>query len=460
MATRLSTSSRLWRSSSTTSHLFAPPRPVQRRQLFGWGKKKQLPVAPKPLLTQDNLFHPLSQSPFPEMRAKGDRIKHLAYCPLSLEKYGEKVHVQFECPDCGFPTHASEERWREDENHGRYWPRLREANEDEHDLRSGREMTEFKLPGEQPYEEAVSMGNWDVFLYTRGFASIESERARRHVSKLLTYPMTIGSVLHENSPYTLRNQRLLPEGLRSLVALRSTLHPPERPSSSSTPTGAAALPPAPARIFILGARAESSLPAHVLAQLSHLFPSLPLHIVFIGPEAYLPNTKAGAAEVEAQRSVYGVPSHTRIEHDGRLTVTSLRAHYDQVHDVLGPFDPYQDVFFAFSPGFGFPDEVDPTKTQLETNWLAGVRQILETKCALFCTGFSPADVERDVVALDKTEGIKGEFDWLLTPGENVFASEKWEIAEFDPRVAVKTNWGVWGIRGKRYEVRGAPVEEQ
>jgi splicing suppressor protein 51 len=186
-------------------------------------------------LSQDNLFHPLSQSPFPEMRAKGERIKQLAYCPVSLDKYGEKVHVAYECPNCGFPTHASEERWREDENHGRYWPRLREANEDEHDLRSGREMTEFRLPGalaghlageenadlcptgEQEYEQAVSMGNWDVFLYTRGVPSIDTERARRHVSKLLTYPITIGSVLHENSPYTIRNQRLLPEGLRSLL---------------------------------------------------------------------------------------------------------------------------------------------------------------------------------------------------------------------------------------------------
>lgn len=99
--------------------------------------------------------------------------------------------------------------------------------------------------------------------------------------------------------------------------------------------------------------------------------------------------------------MYGVPSHTRIEHDGRLTVTSLRASYSDVHDVLGPFDPYQDVFFAFSPGFGFPDEHDPSRTQLETNWHSAVRHILETKCALFCTGFSPADIERDVVALDR-----------------------------------------------------------
>ena len=47
----------------------------------------------------------------------------------------------------------------------------------------------------------------------------------------------------------------------------------------------------------------------------------------------------------------------------------------------------------------------------------------------------------------------GEFDWVITPGPNSFGSEKWEVADFDPRVMVKTNWGVWGIRGKRRDVR-------
>ncbi|KAM0792310.1 hypothetical protein ACM66B_004997 [Microbotryomycetes sp. NB124-2] len=428
-----------------------------RRTLFGIGKraaqKSKDTFEKRPLLSQDDLFHPLSQSPFAEMRAKGERIKQLAYCPVSLDKYGEKVHVAFECKHCGYPTHATEERWAEDQEKAKYWPRLREANEDEHDLRSGREMTEFRLPGEQPYEEAVSMGNWDVFLYTRGFPSIDTERSRRHVSKLLTYPMSIGSVLHENSPYTLRNQRLLPEGLRSLFALRQSLHPP-----ASTREARSSLPPTPVRIFILGARAESSLPSHVLAQLSHLFLQVPLHLFFVGPEAYIP-PKPKSTRTEADQSkVWGVPSYTRIDSE-HLTITNLKASYSDVHDVLGPFDPYLDVFFSFSPGFGFPDEQDASKVQLETNWHSAILSILETKCALFCTGFSPADIERDVVALDKVEGVKGEFDWLLTPGENVFCSEKWEVAEFDPRVAVKTNWGVWGIRGKRYEVRGGEAGE-
>lgn len=69
------------------------------------------------------------------------------------------------------------------------------------------------------------MANWDVYLYTRGFGSIDSQRSRRHISKLLTYPLTIGTVLHENSPYTLRNRRLLPEGLRSLFGKSPHPHP-------------------------------------------------------------------------------------------------------------------------------------------------------------------------------------------------------------------------------------------
>lgn len=78
--------------------------------------------------------------------------------------------------------------------------------------------------------------------------------------------------------------------------------------------------------------------------------------------------------------------------------------------------------------------------------------ILGTKCTLFVTGFSPADMERDVKSLDEAEGVRNEFDWVLTPGVNPFGSEKWEVADFDPRVMVKVNWGVWGIRGKRREV--------
>ena len=41
-------------------------------------------------------------------------------------------------------------------------------------------------------------------------------RQLRQVTKLLTYPMTVASVLHELSPYNLKS-RLTKEGLRSMA---------------------------------------------------------------------------------------------------------------------------------------------------------------------------------------------------------------------------------------------------
>lgn len=46
---------------------------------------------------------------------------------------------------------------------------------------------------------------------------MDMERSRRHASKLLTYPITVGSVIHQYSALTLGNQRLTPEGSRSLA---------------------------------------------------------------------------------------------------------------------------------------------------------------------------------------------------------------------------------------------------
>ncbi|KAK0551909.1 translational activator for mitochondrial COX1 [Tilletia horrida] len=567
----------------------------QQRSIFGGlfgSKKKQDPfeVASRggasggkgkkqPILSQDNLFHPLSKSPIPAIRQRGERVRALAACPVSMNKHGVRRPVQFECPDCGWPTHYSEAEWREDPDHAQYVPRLREANEDEHDLRSGRDMTEFKFPGQQGFEEVINMSNWDIYFYTRNHESLESERSVRHVTKVLTFPCTLAGVLHENSPYTRRNQRLTHEGLRSLIALRQTLHPTlgDKPSLDVV------------RIFLVGARAESTLPPHVWDQLTYMFPGVALHIFMVGPEAVVPegaaagtvetytghpsiyksNTSSGEAGASGsasaastgvgssvsmhrsklRKSNYGFPSRTLVVSPG-LTITTIRATYEDVHAQFEPFDPYTDVFFAFSPGFGFPsqvavreleesrrrdrqDEVDrkearrvyfagaesgaelgdksgsaataaasgisqrpfvaadpsvqpeggdipsaeppeafpesenelgsPTPftalttapiVQAQREWARALGHILSTKCALISTGFSPADVERDVLAFENVEGVRGEFEWLITPGENVFASRQWVIADFDPRVAVKANWGLWAVRGKRYDIEG------
>jgi splicing suppressor protein 51 len=146
---------------------------------------------------------------------------------------------------------------------------------------------------------------------------------------------------------------------------------------------------------------------------------------------------------------FGVPSYISPIND-QLQIAALRSPYEDIHAKFGPFDPYTDVFFAFQPGFGFPSQHIQGIPQIASpsEWGSVIPLILETKCALFVTGFSAEDVERDVRSLEGVPGVAGEFDWILTPGENPFKSERWEVAEFDPRLMVRTNWGIWGIRGE------------
>ncbi len=308
------------------------------------------------------------------------------------------------------------------------------------------------------------------------------------------------------------------------TALRTNLHVP--PGAPETPDAAVTKPQM--RIFILGARAESSLPPHVWEQLCMLFPSAMFHLYFIGPQVSLPKSpselnKGPASKAAASHSTstaseqqsapkdgtlsgastssteqapteqaeekpvyvpnvyepptpapiarlkrtresigqYGVPSYT-VPYTPQLTITGMQANYMDVHaQFQETFDPYTDCFFLFSPGLGFPSPSSVNEATGEpllqvaspTEWGPVLPLLLASKCPIFVTGFSPADVERDVKSLSTAPEVAGEFDWVITPGPNAFLSEKWEVADFDPRVMVKTNWGVWGIRGKRREVR-------
>ena len=192
------------------------------------------------LMKPNNLFHPFSKSPSPEIRRRAAFIKQHAYCPHPSHQATRTpssphdpearkaanarlppAHVRFECPDCGIPVSCSEEHWADDyENHLEICDYLREINEDDHDLRSGRFFTEFEYPGPQMEEALVNITNWDTLLYTRQFTAINEERSMRHATRLLTYPVTIGSILHELSPYNIRRGgRLTPEGLKSLSGM-------------------------------------------------------------------------------------------------------------------------------------------------------------------------------------------------------------------------------------------------
>ena len=128
------------------------------RSLFNLFKKAPSKPESTPTLAQDNLFHPFSASPFPAIVARGEAIKSLAPCPVCASHHdhirdhteAQPGAIAFECPDCGWPTHCTEDHWRADNDHAKYCSRLREVNEDEHDLRSGRRLREFELPGAFP----------------------------------------------------------------------------------------------------------------------------------------------------------------------------------------------------------------------------------------------------------------------------------------------------------------------
>ena len=197
------------------------------------------------LLKPGDLFHSFSESPLPAIRRRAAFMKSHAYCPhpdhhpnrvpagpydLEARKLKDKsntppAHVQFECPDCGLPVYCSEEHWVDDyETHMGICDTLRQANEDDHDLRSGRDFPEFEYPPPQIEEILTNMTNWDTYLYTREYRAINEPRSLRQATRLLTYPMTIASVLHELSPYNIRRGgRLTVEGLRSLTGERVVL---------------------------------------------------------------------------------------------------------------------------------------------------------------------------------------------------------------------------------------------
>lgn len=188
-------------------------------------------------LGKNDLFHPFSSSPIPEIRERSLFTKNNAYCPhpahqrtrmpsspddpeakkMTTTEGAPPALVNFECPDCGVTTYCCEDHWAADyESHLEICDTLRQINEDDHDLRSGRYFKEFEYPGPQLDEILVNMTNWDTLLYTRQFEAVNEDRAMRQATRLLTYPVTVGSILHELSPYNIRRGgRLTTEGLKS-----------------------------------------------------------------------------------------------------------------------------------------------------------------------------------------------------------------------------------------------------
>ncbi|KIX07502.1 uncharacterized protein Z518_02155 [Rhinocladiella mackenziei CBS 650.93] len=414
------------------------------------------------LLQPDNLFHLFSKSPIPEIRQRARFMKQHALCPHPAHQQTRiptsphdpetrkikgvssqpPAHVDFECPYCGIATYCSQEHWADDfEAHLEICDTLQQINEDDHDLRSGRWFSEFEYPGPQMDEILVNMTNWDTYLYTRQYEAINSERSMRQVTKLLTYPLTVGSVLHELSPYNIRSGgRLTVEGLKSLSALRYTLHPPK--TGAGPDIKGLRLKAPPVRIFVLGARAESSLPRDVWTQLSYLFPLALIHIIFIGPESMMNRDGEFPLPERTPTNPFGAVVEDRIS--DKMKITTYVEYFHTLHEanLFYPYDPYFDCFMLYHPGLGHPAS--------SHEWEKTLPQLLETKVPVICTGYTEWDMTRDWQWV--MEKCAGEVDLLMEPGENRFRSLRWDLNDLDPQDISCGNWGIWAFRGKRYVV--------
>lgn len=399
----------------------------QKRSIIGF-VRNALGLDPPPSPdepTPDNRFHPWDQSPAGDLRERAARIRTLARCPVTGKE------INYTCPLSGIPTHHSREAWEQDKayHESKKYELLKKVNIYEHDLRSGRPFPEFDFPQDQDSDRTVNMTNWDLFFYTRQFYSMDTEFQLAAVTKMLSYPITIGAILHQFSPYSLNPKGPVTlEGLKSLAALRYTLYPYENKSISSVTKDR------PMRLFILGARAEAQLPGHVWKQLQFLFPEQNFEIHFVGPECLLNKEKF-------QYVTSSTPVVKRIDETMSFVYHTDYFHvYHEAQDFF-PYDPYLDVFFCFHPGFGAPETT--------ATWMGDtLKALLETKCAIFTTGFNKTDLTRDVEVIKSKYGK--EVDILMEPAKNVFGSTKWELNDMNPQEVYQFNMHVMGFRGKRY----------
>lgn len=244
---------------------------------------------------------------------------------------------------------------------------------------------------------------------------------------------------------------LLIHTLLTCVALRYTLHPP-RSGSGITIAGLRPNPP-PVRLFILGARAESSLPREVWIQLAHLFPRVTFHLIFIGPESMANREAEFPLPPRTPQNPFGAIVETGL--GGVMKISTYVDYFHTLHEaqMFAPYDPYFDCFVLFHPGLGHPAS--------SFEWSETLPQLLETKVPIICTGYTDYDMRRDMAWVEK-EG-RGEMDIVMKAGENRFRSLRWDLNDADPGDVSCGNWGIWGFRGKRYEAdeyRGGGKAEQ
>lgn len=196
----------------------------------------------------------------------------------------------------------------------------------------------------------------------------------------------------------------------------------------------------PVRLFVLGVRAESSLPREAWIQLTNLFPRALINVIFIGPESMANRDSEFPLPERTASNPFGGIVEDRV--GPQMKITTYVDYFHNMHQshMFQPYDPYFDCFMLFHPGLGHPTS--------SHEWEETLPQLLETKVPVICTGYTDFDMQRDVDWVMQKSG--GECDILLEPGENRFRSLRWDLNDLDPHDISCGNWGLWAFRGKRY----------
>jgi splicing suppressor protein 51 len=368
-----------------------------------------------------NRFHPWDSSPSEDLRHRAAAIRAMAKCPVTGKE------INYTCPLSGIPTHHSREAWEQDTEYhaSKKYEILKKVNIYEHDLRSGRAFPEFDFPLTQEHESQINLDNWDLFFYTRQFYSMDTEFQLAAVTKMLSYPITIGALLHQYSPYMLNPKGPVTlEGLKSLAALRYSLFPFQRASTFKD---------RPLRLFIVGARAEGQLPGHVWRQLNLLFPDIEFELHFIGPESHYDHDKN--TYLQSSRPVV-----KRVT--PKLSMVYHTDYFHVLHEAQDffPYDPYLDSFFLFHPGLAYPG--------VEGLWEKTIPGLLESKCPVFITSYHEQDLNNDWDWI--MENFNKDLDVLINKTDNLFGSTKWELNDANPQETYRFNQHMFAVRGKRY----------
>lgn len=232
------------------------------------------------------------------------------------------------------------------------------------------------------------------------------------------------------------------------LALRYNLHP----GKSGRGSGIDQMRPEPpaVRLFVLGARAESSLPRSTWVQLAHLFPETRIHVIMIGPESMANRDDEFPLPERTPSNPFGAIVEDRVWY--KMKISTIVDYFHTIHKTgyFAPYDPYFDCFVLFHPGLGHPAS--------SHEWDETLPLLLETKLPIISTGYTQFDLERDVDWVRQKS--KGEFDVLLEPGENTFRSLRWDLNDADPQDVTCGNWGVWAFRGKRYVLTREITDEK